>query len=155
MGPRKRGTVKDNGHEFDTRFRALTVATLGSGAVVLALLQFAGGAWGSLPPAARASLAEAVRTSFFAFLLLATLAVVAYALASRLGGRIAVMLNAGAAVLFFVGAVLSSGLTSDALKHAGAMADPSEGVRLFFGLGTVGWLAALIALGLAALRGKR
>lgn len=132
---------------FDQRFRPLLSATIGSGLVALAMLDFAAGGWDSFAAPGRVLIAVAARTAFLMFAL-STLALLAAYLASAvIGPVVTVLLNLYGAGIFLVGTFLTGGLLGRAFELAAPGADtPPDSVQLFIGLAGAGLLVLVASV---------
>ncbi|MBA3879721.1 MAG: hypothetical protein C0500_08400 [Sphingobium sp.] len=137
--------ITDQG--FDQRFRPLLSATIGSGLVALALLDFAANGWDSFGAPGRVMIAVAARTAFLMFAL-STLALLAAYLASAvIGPAMTVILNLYGAGIFLVGTFLTGGLLSRAFELTAPGADnPPEAVKAFIGFAGIGLLILVMAV---------
>ena len=131
--------------EFDTRFRPLVAATAGAGLVALAVFDFAANAWDAVSLAeSRTLIAAAARTAFLSFLLTAAATLYAFLLRSRIGARMALMVNLFGAGLFLGGTFLSGRLLSEMFTlQAPAASEPPAAVGVFFGVAVLALLALI------------
>lgn len=139
---------------FDSRFRPLLSATIGSGLVAIALLDFTANGWEEFPEQARVLIAVAARSAFLMFVM-NTVALLAAYLAVRIAGPVTtVCLNLYGAGTFLGGTFVVGSLLSQALDLASpGAASPPEGVQVFIGLAGVGLaIVALLVTGAASLR---
>lgn len=133
------------------RFRPLAAATLGSGAVALAVLQFAAESWGDFPPEARQLTAAGGRTALLAFLMSATVLLGCYLAERLIGPVVRAIANLYGSAVFFTGTFIAGSAVSRALDIAGGDGAPPDQVTAFLGIAGIGWLT--IALLIAGLTG--
>lgn len=131
---------------FDSRFRPLLSATIASGLVALAMLDFTASVWNNFAADARVLIAVAARNAYIMFLL-NTFALLAAYLAVGIAGPITTAcLNLYGAATFLGGTFIVGGLLSVALTLASPGANnPPEAVQAYVGMAAVG-LVIVIAL---------
>ncbi|OYW22453.1 MAG: hypothetical protein B7Y98_03655 [Sphingomonas sp. 32-62-10] len=139
---------------FDSRFRPLLSATIASGLVVLAMLDFTASGWNNFAADARVQIAVAARSAYIMFLL-NTFALLAAYLAVGIAGPITTAcLNFYGAATFLGGTFIVGGLLSIALTLASPGADnPPESVQAYVGMAAFGLVIVITLLvGTAILR---
>jgi hypothetical protein len=146
------GAGMDNGNLFEHRFRPLLSATVGSGVVTLAMMNFAGSAWGDLGIRARVLVADAMRASMLMFLFALLLLVTSYALERKMTARQRVAVNFAGTGIFLAGTVISGRALSTALAIASARSEPTSEILAFFGISLAVSIALLASLAWGAVR---
>ncbi len=137
---------------FDAQFRPLLSATVGTAAVALAILEFAGSEWDGFGVEGRALIAIAARTAFLAFIVNSVLLVIAYLMVRTMGPVMTFLVNLYGVVVFLVGTFLTGGMLSATLDIASpGAASPPDTVQVFLGLAGVGLILLVAAIALAAL----
>lgn len=137
---------------FDSRFRPLLSATIASGLVALAMLDFTASGWNNFSADARVLIAVAARSAYIMFLL-NTFALLAAYLAVRIAGPITTAcLNLYGAATFLGGTFVVGGLLSAALNLASpGAAEPPDAVKVFVGLAGTGLIVVILLLAMAAI----
>lgn len=137
---------------FDSRFRPLLSATIASGLVALAMLDFTASGWNNFLADARVLIAVAARNAYIMFLL-NTFALLAAYLTVRIAGPIATAcLNLYGAATFLGGTFIVGGLLSVALNLASpGAANPPESVKAYIGIAAAGLVIVIALLLLTAI----
>lgn len=134
---------------FDSLFRPLLSATIGTGAVALGILHFVGSGWDGFPTQAQVLMAVAARTAFLAFIVNAVLLVVAYLVERSIGPFLAFLINLYGVAVFLGGTFLTGGLLTSAFDLASpGAASPPESVEAFLGAAGLGLIALVAMIGI-------